>query len=221
MADVVRQSFNVTRVAIIYPNNDYGIGVLNLFEKRLSNLGGLVVSAQSFPDNTHDFRTQILNIKAQNPEAVCFVGYKELGLMVRQAKELGLSARFLSTALFEDPDVLQAAGDAAEGIVFTSIAFDPNTDNPRAQAFVRNYSEKYGLEPDSFAAISYDATHIVAVAIAKGGKTSAQIKDALYGIRDFPGLLGNTSFDSNGDVILPVKLKTVKNGKIIDYRNWR
>ncbi len=218
MAEVARTKLGLTKVAVIYVNNEYGNGVLNVFRDKFSRIGGAIVATQGYSDGAHDFRTQIVELKAKNPDAVYLLGYKELGLIVRQITELGLRTKLLSTALFEDPEVIKSAGVGAEGLVFTSIAFDPNAANDRAKAFVEAYVGRYRAQPDSFAAVSYDAGRIMAAAMSSADASAPQIKDVLYRTKNYPGLLGETSFDENGDVVLPVNLKTVKDGKFIAFR---
>ena len=83
--------------------------------------------------------------------------------------------------------------------------------------FAGSYNERYGAEPDAFAALSYDAVHILAEAIQKaGGSSPERVKEALYGIQDFPGVTGRTTFDVNGDVIKSISIKQIKAGTF-DY----
>lgn len=217
VATFVIEHLKLFRVGIIFNNSEYGIGVVNKFKDKYIASGGTVLISESYSEGTSDFRTQLDKIKRANPEAIYFVGYKELGKMVKQAKELGLSATYLSVSLFEDTDVLTTAGQSAENVIFPSISFDIKSDNPRAINFVTAYSPRYGKTPDAFAASAYDAAYIAAEAIREGGNDATKIKNALYSIKDFNGLLGNFGFDSNGDVVLPIRLKKVKNGEFVNY----
>jgi branched-chain amino acid transport system substrate-binding protein len=159
-----------------------------------------------------------MKIAKTNPEAILIVSYKEAILILKQMKELGIRKQVLSTALFEDPEIIEKAGDMAEGVLYTYYGtFDPKSEDTRIREFIQKFKEKYGVEPEYYAPIGYDAVKILALAIEKGGFKPEQIKDALYQIKDFPGLSGTTSFDRNGDVIKPVILKTVKNRRFIRY----
>ena len=217
IATFIIERLKLSRVGIIFNNSEYGIGIINKFKDKFTASGGTVLISESYTEGTSDFRTQLDKIKRTNPEAIYFVGYKELGKIVKQAKELGLSAKYLSVSLFEDPDVLTTAGQSAENVIFPSISFDIRSDNQRAINFVAAYAKKYGKKPDAFAASAYDAAYIVAEAIREGGNDATKIKNALYTIKNFNGLLGNFGFDSNGDVILPLRLKEVKNGEFVNY----
>ena len=112
MARAAKETLGLTRIAIIYINNDYGVGIKNVFKKEFTVLGGKLVAEEAFPQGATDFRTQITKVKQFNPEAVYIIGYRELGSLLKQAKELGLNVQFLSTVMFEDPEILKIAGNA-------------------------------------------------------------------------------------------------------------
>jgi branched-chain amino acid transport system substrate-binding protein len=206
------------KIAILYINNDFGIGFRDAVQQIYKKLGGLVTVAETFEQDEKDFRTQLLKIEKTNPEAILIVSYKEAILILKQMKELGIRKQVLGTALFEDPEIIEKAGDMAEGVLYTYYGtFDPKSEDVRVREFIQKFKERYGVDPEYYAPIGYDAVKILALAIEKGGFKPEQIKDALYQIKDFPGLSGTTSFDRNGDVIKPVILKTVKNRRFIRY----
>ena len=211
MANFAYDSLNIRRVAIIYNNSDYGIGVEEVFANEFKKRGGEIFSI-GYSD-INDYRTLLQKAKNENPEAIYFIGYTELGTIVKQAREIGFKCQFLSTAIFEDTSILKTASTAAEGIIFTSITFDINNPSPRAQNFIKSYKEIYKDDPDGYAAVAYDAIYIISEAIKLSKENKCSVKDALYKTRAFPALLGTLSFDKNGDVILPITVKTVKNGE--------
>lgn len=217
MAETAIGKLNLKKIAIIYINSDYGIGAQSKFKQRYEELGGQIIAEESFIANQTDFKTNLLKIKNSNPDGIYFIGYKELGRMVKQAKELNIKAQYLSNALFEDPEILEISGNAAEGLIFTTFYFDPESDDQRTKSFVQNYKDKYGKLPDGFAVAAYDAIHVVFNALENNVISSETIRSSLYLLSSFDGLLGDFSFDSNGDVILPVKLKTISNNKFVNF----
>jgi branched-chain amino acid transport system substrate-binding protein len=215
MAEYSFKELKKRKIVVIYNNGDYGIGVYEEFKKNFAKLGGEIIEKISYGAETKDFRTQISKIRNLPFDAIYLVGYKELGDIVKQLKELNISTQILSTALFEDNDILIKAGGAAEGVIFTSITFDPDTNDPRAIKFADAFKNKYSESPDGFAAVAYDAIYLLQEAYIKSNNNPTLIKEHLYKIKDFPGLLGTISFDENGDVILPIKVKIVKDNKFI------
>lgn len=201
--------------AIFYINNDFGIGLKNSFKEQFEKMGGKIVLDISFERGENDFRSQITRIKNAHPEVIFLVGQAEMAEILREMKEMGLKIPIVSFSMFEDPDILKVAGDAAEGVVYTYRVFDPNSESPMVKHFVGGYEKKYGVQPDIFAALSYDATRILALALKRGNFEVERVKQALYGIKDFPGVVGKTSFDKNGDVRKPIGIKKVENGKFV------
>jgi branched-chain amino acid transport system substrate-binding protein len=215
VADAAIDRLGVTRVAVISINNDYGAGMVEVFRKRFKERGGMIVSEETYAQNASDFRTQLTKIADAKPEVIYMVGYRELGQLLKQATDLGLEARFLSNVLFEDPEILKIAGPMAEGVIYSSRAYDSESNDPTIRKFVDGYRARYSDTPDVFAAYSYDAMRILALAVERNGVTSDDIRSGLYSIKDFQGVCGLTSFDENGDVIQPAFLKTVRNGKFV------
>lgn len=206
------------KIAIIYVNNDYGIGVRDVTIQSYKKLGGEVTTAEAFEQDEKDFRTQLLKIKRTNPDAILIVSYKEAILILKQMKELGIKKQILGTPLFEDLEIIEKAGELAEGAIYTYYGtFDSKSEDKKIKEFVRKFKGKYGVEPEYYAPIGYDAVKILSLSIERGGLKPEQIKDALYHIKNFPGLSGTTSFDQNGDVEKPVILKIVRSGKFTRF----
>lgn len=214
-ADFAYDHLELRRMAIFYINTDYGVGFKDIFREHFEHLGGEVVFLDSFDQGQSDFRTQITKMKAHNPDGIYILGVPiEVGHILRQAAELGFKPKFLMNNM-EDYNLIEIAGNAAEGVFFAIPVFDPNNPNPKIQNFVNAYKEGYGRLPDMFAADGYDAVYLVKLAIEKGDYDGESIKNTLYTIQDFPGVNGKITFDENGDVIKPLTIKTVKNGKFV------
>ena len=135
------------------------------------------------------------------------------GILI-QGREIGIPADvpfILRTLTMVD---VEAAGSAAEGAI-TFVGWSSTIDTPGNQAFVQNYTEKYGMEPNNYAARSYATLHILAEAIDNAASTdSMAIRDALANIMDFPTIFGVFSFDANGDAVYDPKVLIVKNGQL-------
>lgn len=220
MAKFAFEKLGLRKVSILYVNNDYGLGIEQVFKTEFKKLGGGILNSESYDLGTTDFRTQLTKIKGNNPEAIYLPGYfKEFTIILRQIRELGIKARILSVNSFYDPKLLEIAGKAAEGAIFTYPTYDPKSKDPIIQEFVKAFQAKYGKEPDAFAVQGYDCMKIIAYAIEKGGYSADGIQKAMAQIKDFPAIGGRTTFDENGDVIKPLRILTVKNGKFVPFEN--
>ena len=173
-----------------------------------------VLITETFQGGDTDFSEQLARIHALDPDVI-FVSSlpPEKPGILTQGHQLGISAPFIVRTL-TGTDV-QAAGSAAEGAM-TFIGWGAAIDTPRNQAFVQNYSAKYGMEPSNYAARAYATLHILAAAIANAQSTdSASIRDALANIKDFDTIFGKFSFDANGDAVYDAKVLTVKDGELV------
>ena len=206
-------------VAILHINNEYGLGVASVFKTEFSKQGGKVLITETYKQGISDMRPQLIKIKKYNPEAIYLVGHaKENGHVVKQARELNIKAQILGTVGIEGPDLINIAGDSAEGLVYTAPAFDPDSHDPTVKAYQQEYMKKFGKKSEIFAATTYDATKIMALMIGKTGYNPDAIKDGLYKLKDYPGVSGKTNFDRNGDVIKSVMFKTVKNKQFVPIK---
>lgn len=185
------------------------------FKQILPNNGATIVASEMFETGETDFTAKLTRIQMSNPDAI-FVSAQQIELIriLTQAREIGIPTDipFISIVL-SMPDI-QNAGDAAEGaITFASWFRAANT--PGNGAFIQNYSAKYGMEPDIYAAQSYAAVYILAEAISNAQATdSAAIRDALADIRDFGTILGKFSFDENGDAVYDPIVLIVESGQL-------
>lgn len=210
-------SLNLRKIAILYINNDYGVGLKDIFKNNFEQSGGIVTAMESFDPNSNDFRTQLSKIKETAPEAIYMIAYKESIQILKQITELGLDVKVLSVTPFQDPEVIEKAKGSAEGVIYAFVGYDPESKRKEVQDFNQAFRNKYGIDPDPSAAASYDAAKLIAFAIEKGGYSGEGIKNALYDIKDFSGVSGITSFDVNGDVVKPVEFRIIKNGKFTKY----
>jgi branched-chain amino acid transport system substrate-binding protein len=215
LAKFVYTHLGFRRVSILYINNDFGLGHKESFASKFETLGGRIIATESFEQDATDFRTQLTKLGKANPEAIFLVGYREMGRVLRQSSELGTNLRFLSISMFEDPEILEIAGGAAEGVYYSLQTFDPQSAEEIIRKFVLNFKSVYNQEPDIFAGLGYDAMNLLAIALEKGGSDPEKIKNTLYTIKDFPGVTGKTTFDQNGDVQKTVSIKKVENGHFI------
>jgi len=213
MADYAFDTLKLKKIGIIYVNNDFGEGYKTFFTKFFTAKGGDVPVSEAYEQGTSDFRSQLIKIKSDLVDAIYVIGYKEMGKILRQAKEIGIKTIFLSYSAIEDPDIIKQAGNAAEGLIYTRQSFDPDDPENVVSKFSSSYRQTYNIDPDAYAALSYDSIMILAKAIAEGGFNSEGIKIALYEIKNFPGVTGRTTFDQNGDVTKSISIKMIKDGK--------
>lgn len=205
-----------TETAILYVNSDYGVGLKDIFTKALQSSGGNILLSEAFKEGDTDFRAQLTKIKASGATCIFMPGNaQEMARILVQAKQLGITARFIATDSFLADTIIKESGGAAEGVVFTTLA--ENRDDVY-QAFATAYRAKYRSEPGLLETLGYDSVKVIAAAISDGGFTADAIKTALYHVKDYRGATGKIEFDANGDVVgKAFAVNVVKDGNFVAF----
>ncbi len=194
MAEFLAQQLHVKRVVVAAMNNEYGIGLRDVFIKRANELGLDILGVLLFEQGAADLRTQAARIAELKPDIVYAPGHgKEVAMLIRQCREIGFKLAFASGVAFEAPDVFTVAGNAAEGTYYTAPAFAPDSQDTRIKDFQSAYEVRFHSKAEVFAAHAYDAVKMLVAALENTRDATAKLKDSLSGIHDFPGVTGNTS----------------------------
>lgn len=203
------------QAATIYDETDFFSTDADAAVQEILGAKGIeVVTTETFKGGDTDFSEQLTRIQALDPDVV-FVSSlpPEKPGILTQGYQLGISAPFIVRTL-TGADV-QASGVAAEGAM-TFVGWGAAVNTPRNKAFVENYSAKFGMEPNNYAARAYATLHILAEAIANAQSTdAASIRDALANIKDFDTILGKFSFNTDGDAVYNAKVLIVKDGELV------
>lgn len=217
LAGFVHKELGIESAAILYVNNDYGVGLKDEFQKRFVQLGGKVTAAETYEQGANEFRSQLAKLKDTNPQALYLAGYhKEMGMASKQARELGIKCQILGDADYGVQELLTIAGSAAEGVVYATPSYDPQSNDTAIRTFADAFRRANGKEASIFEANGYDAVMILASVMKRGAMTGADIAKAIAAIKDYPGAAGNTTFTS-GDVVKPARVMTVRDGKFVEY----
>lgn len=183
------------KIAIIYVQNAWGNGLRVAFEKEFTVRGGEIASSQGVSPETTDFRGILSKIVTSKPDAIFAPLYtRAAGLMVRQAKELGINKQILGADVYETPEFIEVGGQAAEGVIFTRYGQYAGLEY---QAFARRYKELYGREPEAYASYCYDALQIALKAIEAcppDDISGPRIRENLLNIEGFLGVTGISNF---------------------------
>jgi branched-chain amino acid transport system substrate-binding protein len=157
-----------TRVAIFNENDEYGVNLAKGFENEAKLAGLQIVDRATYLNTDTDFRAVLTRIASKKPDAVFMPGnYEESGMILRQAREVGLKALMMGGDGSYSPALIKYAGPAAEGFVCMTMSIDRNSDKYKTfkDAFVR----KNKVEPDGYDTYAYEAGLILREALEKGG----------------------------------------------------
>jgi branched-chain amino acid transport system substrate-binding protein len=212
-------------VGVLFDNDDYGRGLKDAFTAEAEMIGLNIVAAEAYDRDNTDFKAQLTSIKAKNPDAIFVSGlYSQAALIVKQAREAGITAQFFGADGVDSPDFLEIAGTAAEGTYLTT-PFTFGAGGEEALKVAQAFEAEFGVAPDTWAALTYDAVGMIEEAIKKTYNKEAKLAENRKAIRDhlasldtpeegYKGITGLTYFDENGDTLnKPAYVKIVKDGK--------
>ena len=216
---ITQEKLGYQQVALIYDAADvYSTSSNNEMSKALTASGIEILLTESFQTGDTDFSAQLTRIMETNPEAIFISALSnEMTQIIAQGRELGIPA----SARYIIPDLSSAeidiVDDAAEGTI-TFTGWTARADTPGNQAFVKNYRAKYGIEPEPWAAQSYAGLYILAEAISEAESTEATaVRDAMANIMNFDTILGQFSFNADGDAIYAPSVLVVENGELVPF----
>ena len=174
--------------AVIYNNADaYSKGLYENFELAFTELGGEIVEVQAYSgSDIKDYNVQLTKIKAANPDVIFIPNmFTEIPLQVRQARELGITAKFVGGDSMDAPEVAELAGfENIEGTAYVS-AFSPDNPDPVAQEFVKAFNDAYGMNPNSNAVLAYEAAMMILESIKNATTIDRKgVRDAMASLKD-------------------------------------
>lgn len=208
---VVNQNFK--KLAVLYNNRGYGASLASEFLNYVNKVSGVdIVFYEMYEVGINEFSKQINSLKQKSPELVFFIGeYGDAAKFLGQLRSAGLKTAFLGSEGVFDQEFINSAKGHSERALVISLP------EVKDKIFLENYKSKFGKEIGSYSANSFDATNILISAIEKvKEKNPEKIAKAVRETKNFPGLTGNISFDTKGDLVDPkFSIYVVKNGMFV------
>jgi branched-chain amino acid transport system substrate-binding protein len=215
LAKFVREQLKARRVGLLTASNSpYSVGLSRAFRDTFTAGGGAIALEQKYQEGEKDFRAQLTALRAAAPDALVVTGYfTEAALICQQAQSFGLKLPILGGDGWQSPELMVLGGRAVEGTYY-STHFSPEDTAAAVQDFVRRFRAKFGGEtPASGCALAYDALTIVADAIERAGTTDgAKVREALASTKDFRGVTGRTTIDSQRNARKTAVILVVRDG---------
>ncbi len=211
MAKFASENLKAKKVAILRDvKSDYSVGLADFFIKKFKDLGGEIVSDQSYQSGEMDFKAQLTQIKAAKPDAVFVPGYyTEVGLIARQARQLGLTVPLMGGDGWDSSKLFEIGGTAINGNYFSNHYTTESTE-PVVVEFIKKYKERYGDTPDGLAALGYDSAKVLVEAMARTADLKpSQIRDEIAKTKDFNGVTGKITIDAQRNAVKPAVIVKV------------
>ena len=217
MAQFAAKNLKAKRAAILYDfNSDYSRGLHQFFTRSFKQLGGEIVSEQSYTQGDRDFSGQLTAIRSANPDVIYVPGYYgEVGVIANQTKQLGIKAPLLGGDGWDSPQLWQLGGAALNGD-YISNHYSVDDPSPAIQKFVADYKTRYKILPDALAALGYDSMKVLADAIQRAGTTeSAKLRDAIAQTTNFAGVTGSITIDKDRNAVKPAVVLKLQDQKFV------
>ena len=214
---ITQEKLGYQKVALIYDDADvYSTSSNEELEKVLAASGVEILITETFQGGDTNFSAQLTRIMEAHPDALFISALsREIAGILTQRRAIGMpdSVRFIVPDLTGDE--VKTAGDAAEGAI-AFIGWTLTADTPGNQSFVQNYRAKYGIDPEPWAAQSYVALYILAEAISQAQSAEATaVRDMMANIMDLDTILGQFSFNADGDAVYDPSILIVENGEFV------
>ncbi|WP_308636493.1 ABC transporter substrate-binding protein [Paenibacillus silvisoli] len=209
-ANFAATKLNIKNAAIFADSaSDYAKGLAASFKETFAAAGGTVVAEEAYAAKDTDFRATLTRIKAANPEFVFIPGYyEEVGLIIKQAREMGITVPFMGGDGWDSPKLVELAGADALNNTFITNHYSSGDPDAKIQKFVESFKGKYSdKSPDAFNALGYDSIYLLSDSIDRADSTDGErIKDAMAQTKDLGLISGTFTFDEMHN---PIKTATV------------
>lgn len=213
MAKFAFNSLKIRKAAVLRDiKNDYSMGLAQYFIETFKKLGGEIVIDQSYSAGDIDFKSQLTSIKTKGPEAIFVPGYyTEVGLIGRQARELGMKVPLLGGDGWDSVKLKEIGGTSLDGSFFSNH-YSPDDQNPRVQKFISEYKALFHVVPDGLAAMGYDAAMVLIDSLKRAPSHSHKdLRDAIAATKEYPGVTGVISIDNERNAIKSAVVIEIKN----------
>lgn len=206
------------QTAVILGDNssDYGVGLAEAFSGQFD---GEIVATENFTAGDTDFSAVLTSLANQDFDVLFVPGYyEEAGLIIRQAREIGLDQPILGPDGFGNAELVELAGAENVSDVYYSAHYASEGDNPRVDEFIEAFQDMHGSEPDMFAALAYDTVYLVAQAVEEAEEVTPEaIRNALREVEDFEGVTGTFSFDDFHNPVKSAIVVELQNGEEVSF----
>lgn len=219
MVDFAVKKLGLKKIAMIYSNDDYGMGLAQSAKDEMTATGATLVAEETFTTGQDkDFSAQLTKIASAQPEVLFDMGqYAEVGLVAKQRVAAGLGkVALVVPAAAQHQEFIDLGGEGAEG-AYIAVFYDLAKTTPQNQELVNKIVTKYGEKPGEQVPWGYDGVYILAQAIAAGA-TKETMPDFMHKV-DYNGVTGHIVFDAKGQVQgLQGDIDVVKNGQFVTWQ---
>jgi len=200
IADFGVNTLGKKKWAVVHSTDAFGTAGGKALTAALEKLGAPPVLDQGYANQSQDFTPVVLAVKQSGADVLgsYFTFENDLGIFARQLRQLGVTIPWVGSPTTVNVSAIKLAGPTLYGTY--GVADYAEESNDASKAFGKTYREAYKVAPDLQSAWPYDAVTVLSAAINKAGSTDpGKIREAILGLKKFPGAEGEYNFDQNGD----------------------
>lgn len=203
-----KNALGVKKAFVIHDKTAYGQGLADQVKLQFEKDGVEVLGYEGITQGEKDYSAVLNQVTAKNPDIIFFGGlYPEGGILIKQAREKGYKGYFMGGDGLDSSDMIKIAGDAVDGVVFTSVAGDVEQ-TAEGKKWAEEYKKATNKPLETYSVYGYDSMNVILNGVAEaikanGGKrpTREQVLEAVHNTKDFQGQFTKVTFDEKGDNI--------------------
>ena len=215
MANYASKTLNAKTAIIIKDNSsDYAKGLASNFTKTFTANGGKIVDEQAYVAGEQDFNAILTRVRGETFDVIYLPGYyQEAGLIIKQARDLGIKAPVMGADGFDSPDLVGLAGETALNDVYFTNHYSSLDKDPKVVQFIADFKAKFNADPNAFHAMGYDSAKVVMDAISRASALTGEgVKEALAQTKNFPAVTGTLSIDDKHNAVKAIVVIKLKDG---------
>ena len=217
LADFSFDNLNAKTASVLFLNNDFGVGLTNSFVINFQNNGGVIIKKEGFSPNSTNFRTQLLSIKQSKSDVLLIIAIDtQYENIIRQFREMDIHSKIIAPVTFDNVEMIERLGNAANGIFFTRPFYDIQSNDSIFQLFRNEFSQLYNREPSLLNALGFDNYYILIESLKNVNYSFEKARGYMLN-NSFVGASGKMQFDNNGDVIKEIEIMSIQEKKITKY----
>lgn len=218
MANFASKDLNKLRAVILGDqSSDYAKGLAETFSAQFKSNGGTVVAQEAYVSGEQDFNGVLTRVAQMDFDVLFVPGYyQEVGLIIKQAREAGITTPILGGDGFDSPVLFDLAGKDALYDVYFSQAYSSLDQDPMVTKFIADFKAKYGVEPNAFSALGYDTALLAVDAIRRAGSSDPEkINEALGSTVNFQGVTGSITVDKWHNAVKSAVVLEIQDGTVV------
>ncbi len=214
IVEYATEDLEYNNFAILHVVDNFGYSYATVFQSEVEKMGGTIVGVEQFQYTDYEYRTQLLKLEEENPDAIYVIGLDyQIAEALKEINELNIDVQVLSLGTIATDYAIGLAEGTAEGVYTTAFCTDGTPENYKSE-----FEVKYGYEPGFFSELGNDIDNFIELSEADD---NVEFRDNLLSLKNVESNAGLVSSDSNGELIMPVCVKKIQDGKILNLQTGK